>query len=109
MSKELQQSLSGQATAEQIAAWKKSHPNGIFALKNENGKIGYFKKPSWTEASYIASRYDADAPLDHIKEAAEMFFIGGDKSLLENDSELIGVVIKLRDQINGVQAEVVNL
>ena len=109
MSKELQHSPSGQATAEQIAEWKKTHINGIFALKNKNNKIGYFRKPNWQEACFISSNVDPNSPLDSIKQAAEMLFIGGDESMLKNDSELIGIVLSLREQLNGVEAEVVNL
>jgi hypothetical protein len=101
--------LSGQASPEQIEAWKKSHPGGIFAMKVDGNRMIYFKKPSWIEANCIAANTDPEAPLQYLKDAAHMLCIGGDREVLEKDDLLIGLVIKLREQINGAEAEVVNL
>jgi hypothetical protein len=106
MSNELQ--LIGQATPEQIEAWKKQYTGGVYAIEVD-GHIGYFKNPSRKELNYAMSKADRDAALDMFEQLAEITFIGGSEATIKNDELFFGLVQELKVKMDGKKAKLVNL
>lgn len=101
--------LVGQATPEQIAAWKMSHPLGIYQVANAEGYVGYFKNPSRKEVACALSKITADDAVAHLEDLARITFIGGSPMMLDNDSYLLGAMDVISRKVGGVQATLVNL
>lgn len=104
----MKEQLIGQATQEQIDAWKKANPLGIYALIS-GGHIGYFKNPSRQELNCAMSKADTSAPLDMYEELATLTFIDGSRELLDNDNKFIGIATQMKQKFEGEKAELVNL
>jgi hypothetical protein len=104
-----EQSLpTGQATQEQITAWKQQHKNGIYAVAAE-GHIAYFKNPGRQELNCAMSKADRDRALDVFEELAAITFIGGSRALLDDDQLFIGLCQELKVKLEGKKALLVNL
>jgi hypothetical protein len=101
-------SITGQATAEQIAEWKAKYKYGIYALEVD-GHIGYFKNPGRSELNYAMSKSDNDKVLNIFEELANVTFIGGSREILEDDQMFIGISQELKTKLEGKKAKLVNL
>ncbi len=100
--------LIGIAEAAQIAAWKQSHPIGIYGLEVD-GHIGYFKNPNRSEMNMAMSKADPDAALDMYEELAKVTFIGGSEEILKDDAMFLGVMRQIKTKMEGKKAILVNL
>jgi hypothetical protein len=102
----------GQATPEQIAAWKKSHADGIYQVSSEkNGEahVGYFKNPNRADVNCALSKAQDKDPLAVIEDFAVLTFIGGSELLLKDNQMSLGLYSELRPKMNGIPAKLVNL
>ena len=99
--------LVGQATPEQIAAWKKSHPQGIYQVVSNSGSVAYFRNPKWNDLNYAMSHNSQ--PLDPLVKFANTTFIGGDQKLLADGMEGTGVLNTIKSKMDGVPAKMLDL
>lgn len=100
--------LIGQATDDQINAWKAANAGGIYGITVEN-HIGYFKEPNRQEMNQAYSKVDSDAFLDSWEELATLTYIGGSKELLTNDRLFFATARMMKTRQESVKAELVNL
>ncbi len=100
--------LTGQANAEQIAAWKKQYPGGVYAIEVD-GHVGYFKNPTRKEMNYAMSKADKEAALDMFEQLAEITYLGGSEAVIRNDELFFGLVQELKVKMDGKKARLVNL
>lgn len=100
--------LTGQATPEQIAAWKQSHPYGIYAI-SVDGHVGYFKNPNRQEMNCAMSKADKDRALDLFEELANLTYLGGSEQLLKDDQMFFGLCQEIKVKLDGKKATLVNL
>lgn len=100
--------LQGQATDEQIAAWKAKYPLGIYAIKVD-GHIGYFKMPDFNEINFGFSKLDQDSITDMWLAFAESTLLGGSDEILKNATLFSGAMKVLQKQVDGKKAELVEL
>jgi len=100
--------LTGQATDEQIAAWKKANPQGIYSLTSGNS-ILYFKRPSWEEVDCAMSKVDKEHPLAMGEELVELTLLGGDENALQDVPTRLSIHTAVIDQIESKKATLVNL
>jgi hypothetical protein len=98
--------LIGEATADQIAAWKKEHKE-VFSITVEN-HVGYFKKPNRTVIA-IASSKVKDNPMGYIETILENTFIGGSREIVENDDFFLAAMTTAEKMIEIKTAELVKL
>jgi hypothetical protein len=103
-----EQTLTGQATEAQIAAWKAKHRYGIYAVEVD-GHVGYFKNPGRHELNCAMSKADREKALDVFEELANITFIGGSEALLKDDQMFIGISQELKVKLEGKKATLVNL
>ena len=101
-------SLIGLATEDQVAAWKKEYPKGIYGLEVD-GHIGYFKNPGRAEMNCAMSKVDKDAALDMFEDLAQTTFIGGSEAVLVDDEMFYGIVQQIKVKMEGKKAIMVNL
>jgi hypothetical protein len=101
--------LIGLADDAQIAAWKQSWPNGIFAVK-KSGRIAYFKNPDFNEldAYYGLSKKNLKVS-EEWKTLAGMLYLGGCAELKDSAKYLPNVIKRLQEAIAGEESELVNL
>lgn len=102
------QALIGQATPEEIKAWKGTHKNGIYALEVD-GHIGYFKNPSRHDMNLAMSKASAEAALDMYETMLGATFIGGSEAILNNDDMFFGALQQIKTKMDGKKAVLVNL
>lgn len=100
--------LIGQATADDIAKWKKENPLGIYQIAT-CGHVGYFKNPSIADVNCAMSKVTGDAPLDLYMEFGQLTFIGGSKEILSNDTMFLAASYKLKKKADGEVAELLDL
>jgi len=92
--------ISGQATAEQIAEWKKKHGE-IYKLGTAD-KVCYLKKPGRNELSF-ASRTDGGDPYKWNEAIMSVCWLGGDEEIKTNDDYFLAVsrqlteIVKVQD------------
>lgn len=102
----------GRASDEQIAEWKKKHPQGIYSLivEREDGKYGevYFCKPNRNHLNFCRSKRNPSAQLDEWVALAEVTFVGGDESLLKDDQAMISICHQMENQEIGKTYLVLN-
>jgi len=99
MSKE---KLTGQATDEQIKAWKEKHGD-IFFAKAE-GNIGYFRKPNRKELDYSLSMKDSN-PLKADEAIMKSCFVGGSDVFINDVGFMIGASGLIEQLISIKQSE----
>ena len=99
MSKE---KLIGQATDEQIKAWKEKHGKVYFIKVEES--ICYLKKPSRKALSYasVAGQYD---PLKFNEVLLNDCWLSGDEDIKTDDTKFLSVSQKLSELVEIVDAE----
>lgn len=98
--------LIGEATEEQINAWKAANPNGIYGIKKD-GHICYLKDPSRAEMNCAMSKASADAAFDMFEELADLIWLGGSEEMKKNDKMFRYLVKQLREIIEGEKVELV--
>lgn len=98
--------LIGQATPEQIEAWKKEHGK-VWAIIVD-GHICYLKKPNRKTLGY-ASVAGKDNPLKFNEVIMNNCFIGGSEAIKTDDELFLAASSKLVDLIQVKEAELVNL
>ncbi|MCL2290828.1 MAG: hypothetical protein FWC34_09050 [Bacteroidetes bacterium] len=82
-----QEKLTGQATDEQIKAWKEKHEK-VFFTKAE-GHIAYFRKPDRKELDYSLSMKDSN-PLKADEAMLKSCFLGGSSVFTTDVGFMIG-------------------
>lgn len=100
--------LAGQASAEQVAAWKKQYPQGIYAIIAD-GHIAYFKNPNRHEMNCAMSKASVEAALDMYEDLAKRTLIGGSEEVLTDDQKFFGAVQQVKVKMEGKKATLVNL
>lgn len=96
----------GQATPEQIKAWKEKHGE-IYAVKC-GGHIAYLKSPSRKALSYASMAGKTD-PLKFNEVILNECFVGGSEAIKTDDSLFLGVSAKLAEIIEVKEAELEKL
>lgn len=102
MSKE---TLIGEATADQIAAWKKKYGK-VFGIK-VGGHICYLKPPDRKILSYASVAGKSD-PLKFNETILGSCFIGGSEAIKKDDELFLGAGAILPSIIQVKEAELVN-
>ena len=103
---EKEEKLVGQATPEQIEAWKKQYGD-IYAIKVENG-VCYLKKPSRKALGY-ASYASKQNPLNFNEVILNDCWLGGDESIRTDDAKFLGVSGTIAQIIEVKEAELKKL
>ena len=98
--------LIGQATPEQIEAWKKEHKD-LFSIQVE-GHVGYFKKPG-RQVIAVASTRVKDNPLGYVETILENTFVGGSREIIENDDYFLAAMTTAEKLIEIKTADLVKL
>ncbi|NDC41144.1 MAG: hypothetical protein EBZ77_06270 [Chitinophagia bacterium] len=98
----------GQVTADQIAAWKKSNPQGIYGLTSD-GHIAYFRNPTRHDMNSAMASADKEAALTMFEVLADTTFLGGSEEMLKDDQLFLGMVDELKKRMDGRKAKLVNL
>jgi len=98
--------LSGQATADQINAWKVLHGE-IYAIKVED-KIGYLRKVDRKTLGY-ASTIGTKDPMKFNEIILASCWLGGDEELKTNDDYFLAVSGKIANLIVIKEAELEKL
>ena len=98
--------LSGQATPEQIEAWKQTHGD-VYAIKVED-KIGYLRKVDRKTLSF-ASTIGTKDPMKFNEIILTNCWLGGDDALKTNDDYFLAVSGKLSELIVIKEAELAKL
>ena len=101
-----EKTLVGQATPEQIEAWKKQHGE-IYAATVGDG-ICYLKKPSRKVLGY-ASFASKNNPLNFNEVMLNDCWLGGDESIRTDDAKFLGVSGVLAELIEVKEAELKKL
>ena len=100
--------LTGQASPEEIKAWKEKFKQGIYQLVVD-GHVGYFRNPERAAMTAAMSRASMENPLEMYEVLTMDTFIGGSKHILEDDECFYGVVQSVKVKMDGKKAELVNL
>lgn len=106
MKKEEKVVLIGQATPEQIEAWKKQY--GVVYAIIVDGKICYLKKPGRKEMSYAASIGTND-PMGMVEGILVTCFLGGCEDFKTDDDLFLAAASQLEDIVATKHAELVKL
>lgn len=77
----------GQATPEQIEAWKEEHGE-VYAIIVEDGVL-YVRKPTRKDLSY-ASATAKNGGLDYIEALMKNCKLGGDETIITDDGKFMG-------------------
>lgn len=88
--------LIGQASPDQIQAWKKEHGR-IFKIEVD-GHVGYFKTPDRKILGFAAVTGDKD-PIKYNEAVMNNCFIGGSEAIKTDDSLFLGASAKLGELI----------
>ena len=103
---EAKRALVGQATPEQIEAWKKTY--GVVYGIIVDGKICYLKKPGRKEMSYAASIGTSD-PMGMVEGILTTCFLGGCEDFKTDDDLFLAAASQLEQIVETKQAELVKL
>ena len=101
-----EKTLVGQATPEQIEAWKKQH--GVIYAATVGDGICYLKKPSRKVLGY-ASFASKNNPLNFNEVILNDCWLGGDESIRTDDAKFLGVSGVLAELIEVKEAELKKL
>lgn len=96
----------GEATPEQIEAWKKKH--GELKAVKVGGHVAYLKTPDRKAIAYASSVGTKD-PLKFNEIILNNCFVGGSEEIKTDDTLFISVCKVLPDLIEIKEAELVNL
>lgn len=98
--------LIGQATPEQIEAWKKAH--GEISAVTVDGHVGYLKKPDRRTLSFASSVGTKD-PVKFNEVLLNNCWLGGSEAIKTDDALFFGVSAVLGELIVVKEAELVKL
>lgn len=107
----------GDVDSEQIKAWKKQHPQGIYSLvfnnpnkedELEHSRL-YFRKPNRNDLNYSKTKRDPEASDEQWIALADVTCIGGDKSIMQDEQTMISICYYMEAQPVGEAFAVVNL
>ncbi len=98
--------LTGQATDEQLQAWKKQYGD-VFAIKVD-GHIAYFRKPDRKILSYATVAGSKD-PIKFNEILIQNCFIGGSEEIKTNDDLFLSASARIAELIQIKEAELVKL
>ena len=101
-----EKTLVGQATPEQIEAWKKQYGDVYTVVVD--GSIGYLKKPSRKALGY-ASFASKNNPLNFNEAILNDCWLGGDESIKTDDAKFLGASAVLTQLIEVKEAELKKL
>lgn len=101
-----EKTLVGQATPEQIEAWKREHGDVYTVVVD--GSIGYLKKPSRKALGY-ASFASKNNPLNFNEVILNDCWLGGDESIKTDDAKFLGASAVLTQLIEVKEAEIKKL
>ncbi|MDY0200974.1 MAG: hypothetical protein RBR40_08300 [Tenuifilaceae bacterium] len=102
----MKKELIGQATPEQIEAWKKKHGK-LFGIIVD-GHICYLRKPDRRTLSYATAAGGSD-PIKFNETLLNNCWVGGSEAIKTEDDLFLGASGKLAELIEVKQAELVNL
>lgn len=97
--------LDGEASAAQIAQWKKQHGD-VYAVKAD-GKVCYLKKPDRKVLSYAATL--TNNPLKASETMLNNCWLGGCDDFKTDDALFLGVAQKLGALVQVKEAEISKL
>lgn len=98
--------LTGQATDEQIAKWKKQYVD-IYAIITD-GKIAYIRKPRRAELSLSMTYFQTD-PLRSTEMILQNCWLGGCTEIKDDDRLFLGVNQQIQSIIEAAEVEVKKL
>ena len=98
--------LVGQATPEQIEAWKREHGD-IYAITVEDGVL-YVRKPKRRDLSY-ASAAGRNSGLEYIEAVMKNCKLGGDESIISEDAKFMGASSQMASIIDIKEASLKKL
>lgn len=98
--------LKGQATAAEIAVWKREH--GDVYQVTVGGSACYLKKPDRTTLKMVAAVGGSD-PVRANEVLLENCWLGGDESVKTDDEKFFGVSAKLAELVTVKEAELKKL
>lgn len=96
--------LLGYATPDQVEAWKKQY-GGLIVEAIVGNKIAYFKKASRMTLRAALSFIEKDK-LKYLEVILVNCFVGGDKSVLDDDDEFYGLAEVAAILTEGKQAKI---
>ena len=97
--------LTGMATPEQIAEWKKKH--GDIFMAEVGGSVCYLKKPDRKTMSYVGTL--GNNPVRANEALLQNCWLGGDESIKTDDEKFFGVSSKLAEIVQVKEAEITKL
>ena len=97
-----EKTLVGQATPEQIEAWKKQH--GRLFSTTADGHVGYFRKPNRKELSYALSLQSK--PLEMTEMLLKQCFVGGSNVFVDDTEYMLGCDGLIEKLVNVKMADV---
>lgn len=103
--------LTGLATAEQIAKWKSENPDGIYCIEC-GGHVAYFRNPDMKDLNAATATITQDNPLDYCLNIARDTYLGGSKELFEGDTNAalkLDFIETVKPKLDGKKGKLVNL
>jgi len=100
--------LKGQASEEQIEAWKAKYKQGIYGIEID-GSILYFQNPTRVHVNHSMSLMSVKSPLSLYEFLAKDTVIGGDEDKLKEDDAFFGITEYLKAKMDGKKGQLVNL
>lgn len=102
-----EKTLVGQATPEQIEAWKREHGD-VYAITVDDGVL-YVRKPKRRDLSYASSASAKKGGLDYIEAVMKNCKLGGDDSIITDDAKFMGASGQMATLIDIKEAELKKL
>jgi len=100
--------LTGEASPEEIKAWKATYKQGIYQVVNGN-YVAYFQNPTRIHMNISMSQAKAEAALDMYEMLAKLTKIGGAEELLTDDEMFYGLTADLKVKMDGKRGVLKNL
>lgn len=99
--------LKGQATPEQIEAWKKQYGEVVEA--KAEGHVAYFKKPTRPQLSYAMSLENQGKTLEMVEHVLKSCYLSGSDVFLKNTDYMLGAAGVVERLVSVKQVEIKNL
>ena len=104
---ENEKTLVGQATPEQIEAWKREHGE-VFAIEVDGGVL-YVRKPSRRDLSFAYSAAAKKSGLEYMESIMKNCKLGGDESIITEDAKFMGASAQMATLIEVKEAQIKKL
>lgn len=104
---EKENKLVGQATPEQIEAWKKQYGE-VFAIEVD-GSVMYVRKPSRRELSFASAAAAKKSGLEYMESIMKNCKLGGDESIITEDAKFMGASAQMATLIEVKEAQIKKL